>query len=162
MLSTSISCISFKKCGLMMQCTRNLRQGILLSSGFKIFVNCNRCRDTLSRIKEKCGVIDHRSFLPPKDRMDNMVSFLMTTHLTCSEQTSDEISNFSSDRLGAFHTAQEVMVAVAALHHLVCQDRSMFYLQLFLGPHQRQFLRQNSFRDFQGKRREIESNKAKG
>ncbi|RMC12632.1 hypothetical protein DUI87_10156 [Hirundo rustica rustica] len=58
-----------------------------------------------------------------KDLSDVSVARATPYHLLeISVKTSDEISNFSSDCLGAFHAAQEVMVAVAALHHLACQD----------------------------------------
>lgn len=81
LVNTSITCISFRKRGLMMQGTRNLCQSILLSPGFQIFMSCNGCRDTVSRIKEKCGGRNHCSILPPKGRIDHMVSFLTGTHL---------------------------------------------------------------------------------
>lgn len=76
LVNTSITCISFKKCRLMMQGTRNLCQRILLSPGIKIFMSCNRYRDTLSRMKEKCDGRDHWSILPPKGRTDHIASFL--------------------------------------------------------------------------------------
>lgn len=43
LLNTSIAFLSFRKCGLMMQGTRNLCQRILLSPGFRILQQMQRC-----------------------------------------------------------------------------------------------------------------------
>lgn len=85
LMNTSITFISFRKCGLMMQGTRNLCQRTLFSPGFKIVISCNRCRDTVSIMKEEFGGRDYWSILLPKGRTGHIVSFLTGTHLTCSE-----------------------------------------------------------------------------